>query len=270
MLTSVPKPTDSRTSFLYRCKMWKTEINIKRIAIMLAAALMLIAIAVIIRPPILVSLVHKLEGKKTVEDRLEQYGPAARSRLAPAFKDSGVSYPPKKLVFVGLKKDRVLQVYANQDDDYQFIKSYPIVAASGWLGPKLREGDRQVPEGIYKVVFLNPNSLYHLSLRLDYPSSFDRKMANKDGRTKLGEDIMIHGSNCSIGCLAMGDPASEDLFVLAADVGIENIRVILSPVDFRKAKLDKQGLELPEWADELYGTVSKELKKLPLPDNYSN
>lgn len=248
--------------------MWRMEINIKRVAKMLAVALVLIAIVVFIRPPVLVRLVHRLEGKKTVEDRLEQYGPAARSRLASAFKDKGVDFPPKRLVFVGLKKDRTLQVYADQGDgDYRFIKTYPIVAASGGLGPKLREGDRQVPEGIYKIIFLNPNSLYHLSMRLDYPSSFDRKMAEKDGRKDLGEDIMIHGSDCSIGCLAMGDPASEELFVLAADTGIENIKVILSPVDFRKAKLNKQGLKLPEWVDELYGTVSRELKRLPLPDS---
>jgi hypothetical protein len=38
----------------------------------------------------------------------------------------------------------------------------------------------------------------------------------KDGRKNLGSNIMIHGKNCSVGCLAMGDEAAEELFVLAA------------------------------------------------------
>ena len=51
---------------------------------------------------------------------------------------------------------------------------YPVLGASGVLGPKLKEGDRQVPEGVYRVPELNPNSDFHLSLRLDYPNEFDR------------------------------------------------------------------------------------------------
>ena len=69
---------------------------------------------------------------------------------------------------------------------------YPILAASGVLGPKLREGDKQVPEGIYGAEALNPNSKFHLSIRLNYPNTFDRRMAQSDGRTQLGGDIMIH------------------------------------------------------------------------------
>jgi hypothetical protein len=246
--------------------MWKMKISIKRVALMLAVALGIIAVVISTRPPGVMRMVHKMEGKKTVEDRITEYGPAARKRLHSIFDDRGMQYPPKKLVFVGLKKENVLQVYADSGDGkFCFIKAYPIQAASGRLGPKLKEGDMQVPEGIYKVVFLNPNSLYHLSLRLNYPNEFDLEMAKKDGRTQPGKDIMIHGDTCSVGCLAMGDPVSEDLFVLAADTGMKNIKVILSPVDFRKRQFDTTGLDLPEWSDNLYSVISKELKALPLP-----
>ena len=61
----------------------------------------------------------------------------------------------------------------------------------------------------------------------------------REGRSKLGGDIMIHGGAASIGCLAMGDPATEDLFVLAAETGIKNISVILTPLDFRVRDLCK-------------------------------
>lgn len=74
------------------------------------------------------------------------------------------------------------------------IKSYPILAASGSIGPKLRESDMQVPEGVYQIESLNPNSQFHLSLRVNYPNEFDREQARIDGRAQLGGDIMIHGS----------------------------------------------------------------------------
>src|SRR5690606_33287906 len=102
------------------------------------------------------------------------------------------------------------------------VHQYPVLAASGQAGPKLREGDRQVPEGFYAIESLHPNSRFHLALRVNYPNQSDRQRAAEDGRTNLGGDIMIHGSNASVGCLAMGDPAAEDLFVLVADVGIQN------------------------------------------------
>ena len=82
---------------------------------------------------------------------------------------------------------------------------------SGRLGPKLKEGDRQVPEGLYRVESLNPNSRYHLSLRVNYPNEQDKSYGRLDGRNNLGTDIMIHGKDCSIGCLAMGDPSCDFL-----------------------------------------------------------
>jgi murein L,D-transpeptidase YafK len=90
-------------------------------------------------------------------------------------------------------------------------------------------------------------------------------MARRDGRTELGTDIMIHGDSVSIGCLAVGDPASEDLFVLAADTGIRNIKVILSPVDMRRAKPNQGKHQLPKWTDKLYATITEELSGLPEP-----
>src|SRR5262249_22886762 len=155
---------------------------------------------------------------------------------------------PHGLVLVGLKEERQLEVYASSSaGPYQFIRSYPILAASGTLGPKLKEGDRQVPEGIYAIEALNPNSRFHLSLRVGYPNTFDREQARNEGRANLGGDIMIHGKAVSIGCLAVGDVAAEDLFVLAADVGLTNITVILAPVDFRSGKAVPKSLALPVW-----------------------
>jgi hypothetical protein len=241
----------------------------------------LLLIAILLFPAITLSLwvyrgmsmTHKksnasteTKAEKTVEDRLKEYGPAARARLKTYFDAKHVPYPPARLTLVGLKQEKILEIYAaGTNQELQFIRAYPILGASGGPGPKLREGDRQVPEGIYPVEWLNPNSLYHLSFRIGYPNDFDREQAKLESRTNLGGDIMLHGGSGSVGCLAMGDPAAEDFFVLAADTGISNITIILSPVDFRQGKSVAIDEKFPKWTERLYATIKARLNELP-PD----
>jgi murein L,D-transpeptidase YafK len=241
----------------------------KRIYILLIL-LVLVILAWIFRPyheiatlPIL----RNLTKERTVTQRVEQYGSAARVRLKPYFDKAGVTYPTQRVILLALKSERVMQIYApDPKHTYRFIRSYPILAASGDLGPKLHDGDDQVPEGIYPIESLNPNSAYHLSLRVGYPNDFDREQAKKDGRSKLGGDIMIHGSNVSIGCLAMGDETAEDLFVLADDTGLSNVTVVIAPVDFRKGKTVPKQARLPEWSAVLYSQIKAQLALLPAPE----
>lgn len=203
----------------------------------------------------------------TVQSRMAEMGERVRGRLRGYFRRRGVSYPPARVSLVALKKERVLQVYAPAPDgsgDWRFICEYPITALSGKLGPKLREGDMQVPEGIYRVTFLNPGSKFHVSLALDYPNTFDREQARREKRKNLGGEIMIHGSWFSEGCIALGDSAAEDLFVLSADVKASNMRVVIAPVDFRKSGVTKAdettGTRLA-WTGRLYEELKTELKK---------
>lgn len=203
-------------------------------------------------------------GKAAVADSIRQYGAAARSRMRPYFQSAAVDYPPAALVLVGLKAERQLEAWvkSRRRGGFALVRIYPILGKSGDLGPKLKEGDRQIPEGIYEVDLLNPNSRFHLSLRLNYPNSFDLMRAREDGRRHPGGDIMIHGDTRSAGCLAVGDQAVEDLFVLAADTGLKNIKVILAPMDLRMRELPRQGSDLPEWTGELYAQISAELAEL--------
>lgn len=117
---------------------------------------------------------------------------------------------------------------------------------------------------MYRAELLNPNSRFHLSIRLNYPNAFDRKMAAVDGRTTLGGDIMIHGSRFSIGCLAMGDEAAEDLFVLSALAGIERTRIVVSPTDFRGKGAVAPAPIPVAWSGELYDQLRGELKQFPV------
>jgi hypothetical protein len=203
-------------------------------------------------------------GEQAIADRVAEYGPAARARLAPFFAAAGIAYPPERFVLVGLKLERELQLLASDSGHgLTFIRSYPIEGMSGTLGPKLREGDRQVPEGIYAIVYLNPRSVAHLSLALSYPNDYDRARAAEDGRDTLGGDIMIHGGSASIGCLAIGDEAAEDLFVLAAEAGFEGAVVVLSPVDFRKRALPGDYRPYAPWVVDLYLRLRDTLGEFP-------
>lgn len=112
----------------------------------------------------------------------------------------------------------------------------------------------QVPEGIYRIEYLNPNSSYHLSMKLNYPNDFDLTHAKAEGRSEPGTNIFIHGKAVSIGCLAMGDEVAEELFVLASDIGHRNIAVAMATRDPRKNKLSPIP-ELP-WTEELYQNLT--------------
>ena len=114
------------------------------------------------------ALARRVRGEATVASRLEESGAAADARWRPHFERAGVAYPPDRVALAGLKEERRLEVYAaGADGAWRFVRAFPVLAASGRAGPKLREGDRQVPEGCYRVASLNPNSRFHLALRLD-------------------------------------------------------------------------------------------------------
>lgn len=95
--------------------------------------------------------------------------------------------------------------------EYKLFKTYPIVAWGGGLGPKLKEGDGQSPEGFYSfdAEALNPLSQFHLSMNLGFPNVYDQNF----GRT--GSFVMIHGGDQSGGCFVFSFPDDEELYVLA-------------------------------------------------------
>jgi murein L,D-transpeptidase YafK len=95
---------------------------------------------------------------------------------------------------------------------FELFKTYRIAAASGTPGPKLIEGDGQVPEGFYFVppAAMKPDSQFHLAFNIGYPNEFDR------AHQRTGSAIMIHGNAVSIGCLAMTDEKIEEIYTLCA------------------------------------------------------
>lgn len=106
------------------------------------------------------------------------------------------------------KQEGQLELWLKRGGRYALYKSYAICKWSGKLGPKLKEGDYQSPEGFYNVTArqLNPNSQYHLSFNVGYPNAYDRQ----HGRT--GSALMVHGDCVSVGCFAMTNKGIEEIY----------------------------------------------------------
>jgi murein L,D-transpeptidase YafK len=117
-----------------------------------------------------------------------------------------------KVFIRAFKEEKTLEFFIENPSTgrFELFRQYPIAAASGTLGPKLAEGDRQVPEGFYEVPpsAMNPNSRFHLAFNIGYPNALDRSLS------RTGSAIMIHGDRVSVGCLAMTDELIEEIYTL--------------------------------------------------------
>ena len=213
---------------------------------------------------IYIPILNKIKGKETVESRIKNLEENVWNRLEKNLSLAGYKMDyPSEIILVAFKEEKTLEVYSKDYNGIKKIKEYPFTAFSGKLGPKLKEGDRQIPEGIYKVEYLNPNSSYYLSIKVNYPNDFDKSKTEFTDLSKMGGDIFIHGKSATIGCIPIGDEAIEEVFLLTKKaINNNNIKVIISPRDFRiNGKYPK--IEGINWEKELYEIIDKELKTLP-------
>jgi murein L,D-transpeptidase YafK len=138
--------------------------------------------------------------------------PVPRKLLA-KMKAQGMSLTSPIMLRI-FKQENTLEVWKRRNTGrYALLTSYEICKWSGKLGPKYKEGDRQAPEGFYRVNKhqMNPNSQYHLSFNMGFPNAYDRA----HGRT--GSHLMIHGACSSAGCYSMTDDRVEEIYALARD-----------------------------------------------------
>ena len=112
------------------------------------------------------------------------------------------------------KEESELEVWKQDTTGhFQILKVYPICRWSGDLGPKVREGDRQAPEGFYTITpdLMNPNSNYYLAINTGFPNTFDK------ANDRHGGFLMIHGDCSSRGCYAMTDEQIGEIYSLARE-----------------------------------------------------
>jgi murein L,D-transpeptidase YafK len=112
------------------------------------------------------------------------------------------------------KQEAELEVWKqDRSGHFALLKTYPICRWSGDLGPKVREGDRQAPEGFYAISpgQMNPQSAYYLSFNTGYPNAYDRSLGH------TGSELMVHGDCSSRGCYAMTDEQIAEIYSLGRE-----------------------------------------------------
>jgi murein L,D-transpeptidase YafK len=112
------------------------------------------------------------------------------------------------------KEESELEVW-KQDRSGRFalLNTYPICRWSGELGPKIKQGDRQAPEGFYTITpgQMNPQSNYYLAFNLGFPNAYDK------ANDRTGAFLMVHGDCSSAGCYAMTDEQIQEIYALGRD-----------------------------------------------------
>ncbi len=186
------------------------------------------------------------QPKKIEQDEVkETVPPVSQPSLSAQFSalDAHIGDP----IFIRIfKQTAELEIWIKVDKRYELLQNYEICRQSGYLGPKLKEGDLQGPEGFYFVnkSRLNPNSRFHLSFNLGYPNQYDR------AHHRTGSALMVHGDCVSIGCFAMTDHKIEEIYELvekALDGGQKIVRVHIFP--FRMTDSKMEHYRLHKWFD---------------------
>jgi len=175
------------------------------------------------------------------------------------------SAPGQPMVVRIFKQSSELEVWKRSGDgSYKHFKTYEICAWSGDLGPKIKEGDRQSPEGFYTITpgLMNPRSSYYLSFNTGFPNKFDRA----HGRT--GSDLMVHGDCSSRGCYAMTDEGIAEIYALARETfkgGNKSFQLQIFPFRMTAQNLAKQSKSphLAFWKNIKEGYDRFELTKQP-------
>jgi murein L,D-transpeptidase YafK len=170
------------------------------------------------------------------------------------------------------KKEAELEIWKRKaDGKYVFLKTFPMCRWSGQLGPKVTEGDRQVPEGFYTITpgQMNPNSHYYLSFNVGYPNAYDRA----NGHT--GGSIMVHGICSSAGCFSMTDKAIEEIYAIARESfagGQRSIQMQSYPFRMTAENMAKLRLDpnMPFWRELKKGADYFELTKTETPVGVCN
>ena len=160
------------------------------------------------------------------------YAPADRERRL-AEKGLTAGSPVMIRIF---KQESELELWIAREGRFEHFNTYRICFWSGGLGPKMREGDRQAPEGFYSVGLkqLYPKGRRPRSFDIGYPNTFDRSLA------RTGSYILVHGGCSSTGCFAMTDPVMDEIYALserALREGQDRFEVQVFPFRMSEANL---------------------------------
>lgn len=155
------------------------------------------------------------------------------------FASKKLNYDGFHLFIRAFKKEQKLEVWVREagKDEYSLLHTYDFCTVSGTLGPKRKEGDYQIPEGVYSINHFNPLSNFYLSLGINYPNASDKILSD---RTSPGGSIYIHGNCVTIGCIPLTDDKIKELYIIAVEAKNNGQQKI--PVHIFPTKLSAAGL----------------------------
>ena len=170
--------------------------------------------------------------KQMTYTRVKEAFTLKKEVLVKEFEEKNIIWPPSNIYIRSFKAELALELWIEEEEKFKLFKTYEVCQGSGNLGPKIVEGDRQVPEGLYLIDRFNPVSAFWLSLGINYPNEVDvLRSINK----LPGGDIFIHGDCVSSGCLPMTNDIMNEIYiiaVLARNQGQVNIPVHIYPYRF--------------------------------------
>ena len=221
---------------------------------------------------------HNLDHVLTRFERLKRYtfwrlgydlsGTPDYTNLDQRLRDHGLRLGAPVFVRI-FKREFELELWMKRDGRFHLFQTYPICKWSGRIGPKLKEGDHQSPEGFYTVTAsaMNPASRWHRSFNLGFPNIYDRQ------HKRTGSYLMVHGGCSSVGCYAMTNAAIDEIWTLiraAFRRGQKRFHVHAFPFRMTEASLEARKSEAWHefWQDLKHGHDAFEATWLP-PRIYS-
>ncbi len=247
---------------------------------------------------------------ESVLKKLDQLNKRVNPRLHKLLNKAGLKYPPTDVYIRVHKFEGIVELFARNEQSAPFtsVTTYPAYNLPKNYrndelyqfvdaGPKEQQGDIKVPEGIFKILYHNPWSSYHLSLALGFPNPADairahqRKVINDKGKRAImqwwsyhgktvdkdmiagipgvwsnkdavpaGNEIFMHGKNVTIGCVPVGDRNIEEIFLLTDPRLVGGTEVHIFPFDFREQKneaMRRRYEKLKPWLKEFWSSLEE-------------
>jgi murein L,D-transpeptidase YafK len=159
---------------------------------------------------------NDFKAQQLKNERVKQAYSEKYDTLSHQLKKAGIDINSLELFLHVFKYDEIIEVWVKNktDQQFKFFKTYNFCAFSGYVGPKRKQGDWQIPEGFYYISIFNPWSNFYLSLGINYPNTSDKILGDKKNP---GGSICIHCNCVTIGCIPITDDKIKELYLLTVE-----------------------------------------------------
>ena len=192
---------------------------------------------------------------ETVESRIADFEEKVKRKL-------DLKELPVQIRILVLKAEKQVELWGKfRNGQWKKFNYYPIFSLPEGTGPKRSRDEIKTPEGVYRIAELDPNSIFNLAIKLDYPSQEDKEIAQLEKRSpeSMETDFLLHGFGFSEKNISLPDEAMKELFYLISKAGLEHTELLIAPADFRK---ELPQLTEPDWLKQRYEKMKQKMEEL--------